>query len=102
MISMKSVLQTEHAGLKLILHTFQIPPPPPTPHNLNTGRDEDEFSEVENYQRQMLEQGQVKEKARVRERDLKSVRRGGEMTCLVMLVQGRIIVHPTYRFFFST
>lgn len=60
-----------------IAHVPNPPPPPPTPHDLNTGRDEDEFSEVENYQRQMLEQGQVKEKARVRERDLKSVRRGG-------------------------
>ena len=39
------------------------------PRDLKTERDEDEFSEVENDQMQMLERGQVKEKVWARERE---------------------------------
>lgn len=48
------------------------------PRDLKTERDEDEFSEVENDQMQMLERGQVKEKVWAREREREWAEKDGK------------------------
>lgn len=53
------------------------------PRDLKTERDEDEFSEVENDQMQMLERGQVKEKVWARERERESERKRMENMIII-------------------